>query len=72
VLAPHAIAADQTVVISRAGFVPPDVTVDTGDRVTWNGKVGVRTETVSEVLWAPRELASVTRATRRSRRRRSV
>ena len=34
--APNALAADQTVTISRAGFLPPDVTVNTGDRVTWN------------------------------------
>lgn len=36
VLAPPAIAADQTVTVSRAGFLPADVTINTGDRVTWN------------------------------------
>lgn len=33
---PNAVAQAQTVTISRAGFVPPDVTINAGDRVTWN------------------------------------
>jgi plastocyanin len=46
--APHAVAADQTVTISRAGFVPPEVIIDTGDRVTWNNTDSVQHRVVFE------------------------
>jgi plastocyanin len=45
---PHAIAADQTVTVSRAGFVPPAVTIETGDRVTWNNTDTVQHRVVFE------------------------
>jgi plastocyanin len=48
VFAPHAIAADQTVTVSRAGFVPPAVTIETGDRVTWNNTDTVQHRVVVE------------------------